>query len=126
MSWDAHLRTPAGEVTGRIGWNHTHNTNRMLAAALEAVNGTPLRQDTSAFDRIVRSSWMDALDGASFADGQKLLRSLVVELIGHPGRYEAMNPPNGWGSRVSVVQVLLDMAEHQPEEPADTLRWSIQ
>lgn len=126
MSWDAHLRTPAGEVAGRIGRNHTHNTNRMVAAALEAVTGTPPRQDAHAFDRIVRSSWMDALAGATFADGQKLLRSLLAELIGYPERYEAMNPPNGWGSRASVVQVLLDMAEHQPEEPAETLRWSIQ
>lgn len=125
MSWDAYLRTPDGETTD-ASWNYTHNTNRMLAAALEAVNGTPPRQDASAFDRIVRSSWMDALDGATFADGQKLLRSLVAELVTHPDRYEAMNPDNGWGSRASVAQVLLDMAEHQPDEPADTLRWSIQ
>lgn len=125
MSWDAELRsTTSDHIEG--DWNYTHNCNGMLAAALEAVTGTPPRRDDNAFGRIVRSSWMDALDGTTFADGQKLLRSLVAELVTNPDRYEPMNPPNGWGSRVGVTKVLLSMAEYQPEDPPDTLRWSIQ
>lgn len=124
MSWDASLRCEHCDADHGDGWNYTHNTNRMISAALERVTGTPPAEYGDWFSQIVRSSWIDALDGAPWAKGRALLAALSHELATHPERYDPMNPENRWGRRDRIAAHLAEMAAYTPEKP-DVLRWAI-
>jgi hypothetical protein len=112
MSWDVELiddrdnnPTPLGE------WNYTHNTNRMIAAALE-----------SACDKVpdhwlVGPTWWDRLVGMSGPEGGAYLTRIANALAADPERFIAMNPENGWGSYDSLLPLLREMAASVPEWP---------
>jgi len=98
MSWDATLSCPHAELSS---WNYTHNTNRMIAAAMES----------AGYGKVIGPAWWDRLNGLSGAEGHFLLRGCVDALLADPHRYQAMNPPNGWGDYDSLVKVLSDMRD---------------
>ncbi len=85
MSWDATLRVP-GVPWATRDWNYTHNTNRMINAALE---------DAGV---VVDETWWKMLDGLTGTQGLDLLTTIRDQFDAEPARYRAMNPENGWGS----------------------------
>lgn len=110
MSWDAYLEC---ECCGGEAYeaNYTHNTNAMVDAALEKITGQSV------------TSWLDILDGMSSVDSIPFLCGIVEELESNHG-YDYMNPPNGWGSRESLVPVLNGMAL-AARNKRGTLKWKV-
>lgn len=108
MSWDAFLIDDRGHEEGC--WNYTHNTNRMIAAALDAA-GQP-----------VDVSWWRLLDGMSGAAGAEFLNVILTELERLPLHYQSMNPDSGWGDYRSLLDVLREMRNRVPEWPCV---WSV-
>jgi hypothetical protein len=123
VSWDAELRAADGSVEG--DWNYTHNTNRMVAAALEAALNIEQTEYGDWFSKLVRSSWLDALDGQPHDKGVLILRAIVAELRANSHKYALMNPENGWGSHHGVTAILQEMADYEPDQWSTGWRWSI-
>lgn len=110
MSWDADLIDDRGHIEGE--WNYTHNTNRMIAAAL-----ADLGDDAPEDHFLVGPCWWDALNGMSGADGAAYLHRIITALSADPDKYQAMNPENGWGSYDGLLGVLREMRDAVPEWP---------
>lgn len=97
MSWDADLYTACcGSHRGE--WNYTYNTTPMVRAAATRI-GIP-------FD-----SFQATLHGMTGHESVPLLRAVIEELEQNADRYEVMNPSNGWGSRVGIIEVMREMAD---------------
>jgi hypothetical protein len=96
---------------GCADWNYTSNTNQMIRAALCAVERNPHAVDL----------WPAGFNGMSGILAARLLTGVVRELVDDiDGCYEVMNPPNGWGARLSLAGVLQEIVEHlleHGEEP---------
>lgn len=120
MSWDAYLHDDRGHQEG--GWNYTHNTNRMIAAALEFQGDEPVEQCGGPLGRVIGPSWWDRLDGLSGPEGAAYLHRIITGLKSDPERFRAMNPPNGWGDYDSLLKVLTDMRDAVPEWPSE---WTV-
>ena len=116
MSWDATLTDDRGHVEG--DWNFTHNTNPMIHDALDVI-GWELPPHPHFPGR--KGSWYDVLDGADGPAGAAYLDAIIRQLEADPARYEAMNPPNKWGSYTNLLRVLREMRAAVPEWPC---RWS--
>lgn len=109
MSWDAWLisddgvdlsLTPHGcrVVTRRIigEWNYTSNTNPMV--------------------RATGCDWPRDFAGLDGPDGAAYLHRVISMLENDPLRFEAMNPPNGWGDYDTLLDVLREMRAAVPEQ----------
>jgi len=104
VSWDAFLvadvpdyRNPVSEWHAIFGeWNYTSNTNGMI--------------------RATGCDWPLDFGGRSGPDGAAYLHRVITALESDPVRFEAMNPPNGWGSYESLLDVLREMRAAVPEE----------
>lgn len=107
MSWDAELFTIDGEELG--WWNYTYNTTPMVAAAAEAAG--------ISFEGFQRT--LNGMDGIA---GALMLRRIASELD-HIDIYDAMNPPNGWGSREGIARTMRDMADAVPVETPT--KWNV-
>lgn len=117
MSWCASLTDDRGHCEG--DWGHTHNTNRMIAAALESigcVNAHEIGSD-HPLHVAIGPPWWERLDGCTGPEGAALLHEIVMALEKDPDRFRAMNPENGWGSYDSLLVVLRDMRDRVPEWP---------
>ena len=112
MSWDAYLVNREG--LSERWWNHTHNCNAMITIALDE---SGFERPLSTRDNHGKVSWWDCLNGLPGPEGAALLHRIIRGLEGDPGRFEAMNPTNEWGSYLSVLEVLLDMRASVPEWP---------
>lgn len=84
---------------------YTHNTNQMIRAAGDG---------TSPYE------W----DGMASADLATLLDKICSELADRPHAYEQYDPPNGWGSRETLLALLRAIADDCREFPAATVRMS--
>lgn len=118
MSWDADFDGGS--------WNYTHNTNAMIAAALEAVTGakTPELED-HPLAKVIGPTWYKRLDGLNGREGADLLAAIITGLEADPDRYRAMNPENGWGSYDGVLTVLKEMREASGRACCDVRKWSV-
>lgn len=130
MSWDADLATTETRTCPHCGgvleqtrheigwWNYTHNTNGMIAAAFEAVSGEATEQAGGPLGRVIGAAWWDRLDGATGEAGREYLSRIIEGLEADPARFQAMNPPNGWGDYDSLLKVLREMRDAVPAEPS--------
>jgi hypothetical protein len=109
VSWDAYLTDDRGHCEG--SWNYTHNTNGMIAAAYEAVTGESTEQCDGPLGPAIGAAWWHRLDGAFGNTGADYLGKIIEGLEADPGRYREMNPPNGWGSYDSLLEVLREMRD---------------
>lgn len=89
MSWDFWLEKKVdGTVVTLTDWtNYTHNCNQMVRDA-----GLP--------------EWPYEVDGWSARKLGRRLQSVLRALDADPGRFRAMNPPNGWGDYEGLLRVL--------------------
>jgi hypothetical protein len=120
VSWDAYLSDDRGHDEGQ--WNYTHNTNRMIAAALEQHAHLSTPPTTGPLGPAIGPAWFRRLDGASGKDGQRYLDTIIRALEAAPGNYRAMNPENGWGDYDSLLKVLREMRDAVPDWPTV---WSV-
>ena len=103
MSWDASLRCVCcGHAL--LDVNYTSNTNGMIRTAGE-------------------NDWPHDFTGLTGPEGAAYLDEVIRALRDDPARFDAMNPENGWGKRVSLLQVLNEMRDAVPEAPT---RWEVQ
>lgn len=119
MGWDASLVDDRGHVEG--DWNYTYNVTPMLRIASEVAGVAMTDQRWMGIDGAPEVGFSRWLDGRTGAEGQALLVPLIQELESNPSRYEAMNPPNGWGSYAGILGVLREMVARTPEWPT---RWT--
>lgn len=124
MSWDAtlyavtevkdctecghELDKPRREESEIEWFNYTHNVAPMIYQALEGA-GITLEDG---------ESWWQRLSGMSGAEGRDYLAAIITRLEADPGRFRAMNPPNGWGcydGPHGVLGVLRKMRDSVPE-----------
>jgi len=104
MSWDATLTNDHGQVEG--SWNYTHNTNKMINAA---VANNPVFPPCE--------SWWKELNGMPGNVGAAMLNEIIKTLENDFELYSKYNPENGWGSYESVIAVLKSMRNSVPEWP---------
>lgn len=142
MSWDATLYAVAEvtdcehcgqklpesrrEKSGIGWWNYTHNINDMIAVAYEAVSGEMTEQCGGPLGKAIGPAWWRRLDGAIGADGGAYLSLIITGLEADPGRFRAMNPPNGWGSYDGpdgLLGVLREMRDAVPDDRASV--WAV-
>ena len=98
MSWDVSL-TIAGVAWAGKDWNYTYNTTPMILEAMTRAG-------------IDGKRWGDLIDGASGPVGRRFLEQIVEQWDASPDDFQAMNPPNGWGSFTGehgIRQVFGDM-----------------
>jgi hypothetical protein len=48
-------------------------------------------------------------DGKTAGDCLDALRTAVGDMAAHPAKYEALNPPNGWGDQTGCLRYLMDV-----------------
>lgn len=103
MSWDAYLECDScGHEVG--WWNYTYNTTPMVCAAAEVAG-----IDFHGFQK--------TLAGMTGPDGAAMLAVIASEMRSRPTAYQAMNPPNGWGTYVGILGVMSEMVGAVPESP---------
>jgi hypothetical protein len=134
MSWDASLYRAkdgvmavdeAGEALWCFaGWNYTHNTNGMIAAAYEAATGEATEQCGGPLGPVIGAAWWKRLDGASGESGAAYLSQVIEGLTGDPDRFRAMSPENGWGDYDGLLRVLREMRDLPDLIGAETV-WSV-
>jgi hypothetical protein len=118
MSWDADF--------DGSWWNYTHNTNRMIAAAFEAMTGVETKpSDFPILGEIIGPTWWDRLNGKSGTEGAEYLSLIITGLEADPARYRAMNPDNGWGDYDGVLKVLREMYEASRQACCDARKWHV-
>ena len=115
MSWDA-------DFDGH-SWNYTHNTNRMIAAALKDHAGADVPPCGGSLGDIIGPAWWYKLQGLDADEGRNYLSLIIESLESDPMKYRAMNPENGWGSYDSLLETLREMRDasvvhHDP-------KWSV-
>ena len=115
MSWDASFD---GEW-----WNHTHNTNNMIAAAYELATGESTEQAAGPLGHVIGPAWWQRLNGMNGAEGAAYLGQIVKGLEADPERFQAMNPPNGWGDYDGLLEVLVAMRDHSRLACCDARKW---
>ena len=105
MSYDISLTCDCcgSELVDR---NYTYNVSPMLSAAADSIG----------FDT-KKMSVFGWLDGKSGPDGGQALLGLFAELTRDPDRYEALNPPNGWGNYGGLCNMLRELYMAVPECP---------
>lgn len=115
MSWDLDIVAPDDHGTTTVvgEWNYTHNTNAMIHEALDRA-GWEL--PPSAY-RDGTASWCEAINGADGPTAARFFDAVIGQLEADPNRYEAMNPPNKWGSYSSLLAVLREIRAHVPDGP---------
>lgn len=133
MSWDATLNEvteiknclecgheldkPRREQSEIGWWNYTHNVAPMIYDALK----------TAGIDLAEDESWWKHLSGMTGSDGKKYLDVIICQLEDNPEKYQAMNPPNGWGcydGRDGLLGVLREMRDAVPEDETVT-EWHV-
>lgn len=117
MSWDAYLVDDRGHWDA--DFNYTHNTNKMVAAALLASEGsytstTSKLPTNHLIAKAIGPAWYERLNGMSGVDGVRFLQSIIAELESNPAHYRTFNPPNGWGDYDSLLSVLKQMRDSVP------------
>ena len=105
MSYDCRLVIDTG---GRVPasvteWlNPTYNLGPMFEAAL----GSPLYE----------------LDGQLAAKAAPVLAQAIASMRLEPGRFEALNPPNGWGTYEDALEFLETFLSHCVAHPKATVK----
>lgn len=102
MSYDVYLTIDTGgpEPAWLTDWNYTSNCAGMWRAA-----GCDIAE----------------FHGKPAAELGAALRTAIDNLTGDPGKYDEMNPPNGWGSRASLVVALARLADDCGNHPLATV-----
>lgn len=113
MSWRARLVCDAciHPCQGGGEWSYTGNVGPMICEAL----GVADAQDALPAST---GSWHARLDGLRGDRGADLLNRILRRLEANPARFEAMNPPNGWGTYDGLLKVLSDMRDAVGEYPS--------
>ena len=120
MSWDAYLS--CDECGPVVEQNYTHNTNRMISEALRLEEGEHAPPCPGSLGESIGPAWWFRLHGMTGAEGADYLNTILRGLRSDPGRFRAMNPPNGWGDFDRLAGVLAHMAAASAAHPAAT--WS--
>ena len=89
MSWDIDLyaRTECGQLVHVDEANYTYNVAPMF---FNALGGDGIRQ----------------FAGMKAVDAIPILNRGIRKMKENPGRYRAMNPPNGWGDYEGALELL--------------------
>lgn len=101
MGWSLWLAEGEEEVCDRDR-GYTHNTNQMIRAAGDG---------SSPYE------W----DGMAATDLAALLDAIGNELVSNPDAYDQYDPPNGWGSRETLLPLLRAIADDCREFPESTV-----
>jgi hypothetical protein len=122
MSWDITLYLPHENADWEdIGeWNYTHNTNKMIGAAVEAIGKDP---GEAHFFEFLGPTWYRALLKMNGREGAEYLQAIIDELEAKPDTYKEFNPSNGWGNYDSLLSVLKRMQKLGEENPSAA--WSV-
>ncbi|AHH20799.1 hypothetical protein NONO_c60230 [Nocardia nova SH22a] len=119
MSWDATLSDDRGHIDG--DWNFTHNTNQMANAIVHPDENTGIDTMHEVLfpkaDGREWKSWWEILNGMDGPTSRTYLSKIIDGLEADPPRFQAMNPPNGWGSYDTFLEVLKEMRDRIPEWP---------
>jgi hypothetical protein len=75
----------------------------------------PIASHTSNLNDMLRAAWggrtwWDLADAPTDIVLQHV-RTLIAAIEDDPVKYDAMNPPNGWGDRIGLVAVMKEAAE---------------
>lgn len=105
MSYDIWLEIDTGgpEPTQVFDWNFTSNAGKVWRAA-----GADLAE----------------FDGKTAGECAPIVRDALAVLGSDPGRWRALDPPNGWGKYDHLVPALHRLAEGLEAHPATTVRVS--
>lgn len=107
MSYDIYLTVDTGgeefALLGDLDWNYTSNCGPMWRAA-----GADLAE----------------FDGKPAGDCLPVLVDAIAEMRDNGAKYEAMNPPNGWGAYESLLPALHELAEASEKHPKAIVRVS--
>jgi len=115
MSWDVWVyEDPGSGVEGihDCGLNYTHNCNRMMRRALDAVGSLEMLGEDHLY----------ALDGMPCQDTGVMLDAAMRWWADNPDIMAEMNPANGWGDSVSAYRFWRTVADMCLAHPAGTLR----
>ena len=98
MSYDVHLTidTGAGNTVSALWENHTSNTAPMWRAA-----GADIAE----------------MHGKTARECAPILRAAIAAMRADPAKYQAMNPPNGWGDYGTCRSFLERLADGFEEHP---------
>jgi len=108
MSWWVSLVTKVDGHEIEVGdssMNYTHNCNPMIRDA-------------------GLTQWPYEVDGWKASYLGALLREAIENLEAEPAVYQAMNPPNGWGSYDTLLPVLRKVRDECLKYPSTTVRMS--
>jgi hypothetical protein len=106
MGWDLWLEIDTGgEEPAQVGksFNYTYNTGPMLNAAGLYVRG---------------------LLGLTAKHAVVILRDVIAQFEDTPCKFKAFDPPNGWGSYDSLLEVLREMVADWSKHPRATVNGS--
>lgn len=107
MSYDFHMEIDTGghEPTElpNLDENYTYNVSPMFR---EAFGGDGINQ----------------LDSTTGAECAELLRHAILKMSSDRARYEAMNPPNGWGNYEGALDLLVRLLRWCVKHPKATMR----
>lgn len=101
MSWDIWLKTELDghEVSVWGGRNYTHNCNRMIRDA-----GLP--------------EWPYSVEGWRAGELYERLDEVIANLVANPKKYQAMDPPNGWGSYDTLIPAIREVRDQCQKYPS--------
>lgn len=94
MSYDVSLWVP--QEVDVLDWNYTSNCSPMWREA-----GADLAE----------------FHGKTARECLPFVYRAIAKMKAEPEKYDAMNPPNGWGSRESLVEALEGMAMVLEQHP---------
>jgi hypothetical protein len=121
VSWVATLLCVC--CSSELGdWNYTHNTNGMIAAALESQGAPKVEEASGPLGPVIGPAWWRQLHDQEGPAGAALLDRIICGLAADPERFVAMNPKNGWGTYHGLVRVLSEMRDAVPEHRT---RWYV-
>lgn len=103
MSYDVSLSIDTGgpEPAYLTDWNYTSNCAPMWRAA---------------------GADLDQFDGRLAVACLPVLRAALTAMAENPGRFEAMDPDNGWGSYATLYPALQRLAGQFAAHPKATVR----
>jgi hypothetical protein len=64
------------------------------------------------------------LEGMTGADAFRILRAALIRLVHEPAKFEAMNPPNGWGDYDGLCCAVLKAAVAAQRRPTAVVEFS--
>ena len=100
MSYDVHLRCPeCGANHEQNNLNYTYNVAPML------------REAFGCEDPDGNICGIKVIHGMVGIEASEVVHKALVKMAADPGKYRAMNPPNGWGDYWGCMTFLREIYE---------------